>query len=63
MVKLYDGGAYLIHGQTIIPETEAAKAEALTGKKIDKAEARKGTIAYGIMEAHNTSGNMENLKI
>ena len=63
MVKLYDSGAYLIHGQTIIPETEAAKAEALTGKKIDKAEARKGTIAYGIMEAHNTSGNMENLKI
>ena len=36
MVKLYDSGAYLIHGQTIIPETEAAKAEALTGKKIDK---------------------------
>lgn len=63
MVKLYDGGAYLVNGQTIIPEAEAAKAEALTGKKIDKAEARKGTIAYGIMEAHNTSGNMENLKI
>lgn len=63
MVKLYDGGAYLVNGQTIIPEAEAAKAEALTGKKIDKAEAKKGTIAYGIMEAHNTSGNMEHLKI
>ena len=41
MVKLYDGGAYLVNGQTIIPEAEAAKAEALTGKKIDKAEAKK----------------------
>ena len=30
-----------------------------TGKKAEKSEARKGTMAYGIMEAHNTSGNME----
>ena len=63
MVKLYDGGAYLVNGDTIVPETEAAKVESLTGKKVCKDEARKGTIAYGIMEAHNTSGNMENLKI
>lgn len=63
MVKLYDGGAYLVNGDTIVPEKEAAKVESLTGKKALKEEARKGTIAYGIMEAHNTSGNMENLKI
>ena len=63
MVKLYDGGAYLVNGTTLVPEAEAAQVEALTGKKADKAEARKGTIAYGIMEAHNTSGNMEHLKI
>ena len=63
MVKLYDTGAYLVNGTTIVPEAEAAKAEAMTGKKVTKEEARKGTIAYGIMEAHNTSGNMENLKL
>lgn len=63
MVKLYDGGAYLVNGTEIVPEAEAAKVEALTGKKAEKSEARKGTMAYGIMEAHNTSGNMENLKL
>ncbi len=63
MVKLYDSGAYLVNGTEIVPETEAGKVEALTGKKITKEEAVKGTIAYGIMEAHNTSGNMDNLKI
>ena len=57
MVKLYDGGAYLVNGTEIVPEAEAAKVEALTGKKAEKSEARKG------MEAHNTSGNMENLKL
>ena len=56
MVKLYDGGAYLVNGTEIVPEAEAAKVEALTGKKAEKSEARKGN---GIMEAHNTSGNME----
>lgn len=63
MVKLYDTGAYLVNGTTIVPEAEAAKAEAMTGKKVSKEEARKGTIAYGIMNAHNTSGDMENLKL
>ncbi len=63
MVKLYDGGAYLVNGTEIVPEAEAAKVEALIGKKAEKSEARKGTMAYGIMETHNTSGNMENLKL
>ena len=63
MVKLYDGGAYLVNGTEIVPESEAAKVESLTGKKSNKDEAKKGTIAYGIMEAHNTSGDMDNLKI
>ncbi|MGN1377305.1 MAG: hydratase, partial [Dorea sp.] len=63
MVKLYEEGAYLINGSELVPESESAKVESLTGKKVNKEEARKGTIAYGIMEAHNTSGNMDNLKI
>ena len=63
MVKLYDTGAYLVNGTTLVPEAEAARVEAMTGKKVTKEETRKGTIAYGIMEAHNTSGNMQNLKL
>ena len=63
MVKLYNGGAYLVNGTEIVSESEGAKVEQLTGKKADKKEARKGTIAYGIMEAHNTAADMDNLKI
>ncbi len=63
MIKLFEGGAYLIHGRDLVPESEAEKVEKLTGKKADKKEALKGTIAYRIMEAHNVSGNMDQLKI
>ena len=63
MVKLYEGGAYLVHGTHLVSEKKAEKVAALTGKKADKEEARKGTMAYSILEAHNTSGNMENLKV
>ena len=63
MVKLYDSGVYLVNGNEIVPENEPEKVQALTGKEVNKEEARKGTIAYSIMEAHNTSGNMENLKL
>mgnify|MGYP000159797028 FL=1 len=62
MVKLYEG-AYLVHGTHLVSEKKAEKVAALTGKKADKEEARKGTMAYSILEAHNTSGNMENLKV
>ena len=63
MIKLYDGGAYLIDGKEIITEAQAAEMKTVKGKEFNKEEARKGTIAYGILEAHNTSDNMENLKI
>ena len=65
MIELLQGGAYLINGTEIIAETPEASAaiKAKTGKEISKAEAAKNTIAYGILESHNTSGNMEKLKI
>ena len=63
MVKLYDGGVYLVNGKEIIPEAESAKVEALTGRKADAAEAKKGTIAYGIMKAHNQAESMDQLRI
>lgn len=63
MVKLYDGGAFLIHGTELVPEQEAEKLVALTGKNITKEEAKKGTIAYSILKEHNTADNMEHLKL
>ena len=65
MIELYNGGAYLVNGETLVTdaEAEAGKLTALTGKPADKNEARKGTMAYSILEAHNTSGNMNNLKL
>ena len=55
MVKLYDSGVYLLKGKTLVPEKEAVG--------LDKEAARKGTISYGILQAHNQSGDPKNLKI
>ena len=63
MVKLYDGGAYLVHGTELVPDQEAEKVAALTGKAPNKAEAKKGTIAYSILKNHNTSDHMDHLKL
>ena len=63
MVNLYNGGAYLINGKTLIEENDIDKLKAVTGKDIDKEEARKGSIAYNILENHNTSGNMDKLRL
>ena len=63
MIKLYDGGIYLVNGTEIVPETGAEKVTQLTGKKPCREEAAGGTIAYSIMKSHNISGNMDHLQI
>lgn len=66
MVKVYNTGAYLLNGTEIVPDTEESKLmmrQKLGDGAISKAEAAKNTIAYRILEAHNTSGNMEKLQI
>ena len=65
MIKLYEGGAWLVNGTELIPDSSEAPAavESKTGTRADKAEAAKGTMAYHILKEHNTSGNMEQLKI
>ena len=55
-MKLYDTGVYLLNGQKIVPESQA-------DFPVSKEEAAKSTIAYSILKAHNTSGNMEKLQI
>lgn len=65
MIQLLDGGAYLIHGTEIVPDGADAAAEvrSKTGKEVSKEAAAQNTMAYGILKEHNTSGNMEKLKI
>ena len=55
-MKLYDTGVYLQNGHDIIPAGQA-------DFPVSKEKAAKNTIAYSILEAHNTSGNMEKLQI
>ncbi len=58
MIQLADGGAFLLHGTELV--TNPAQIKALG---LDQEQARKNTIAYNILKNHNTSGNMEKLKI
>ena len=57
MIRLYDNGVYLLNGAEIVEDTGNVQAP------LSKEEAAKNTIAYGILDAHNTSGNMQNLQI
>ena len=59
MVKLYDEGIYLRNGKEVIPVSEAAAA----GIDAAPADAKRGTIAYSILQAHNTSGDPDMLKV
>ena len=65
MIKLFDNGAYLLHGTELVEDN--AEAGAVLASKLgsapSKEEASKNTLAYGILAKHNTSDNMENLKI
>lgn len=61
MVKLYDKGVYLLNGTEIAEDVR--QVEQKTGQKISREEAVKQTMAYRILESHNTSGNMERLQI
>ena len=65
MIKLTEGGAYLVRGIEIIPDGADAglQIREKTGREVSREEAAKNTIAYGILEAHNTSGTMDKLKI
>ena len=58
MIQLLEGGTYLLNGTEIV-EPEKAVTQGLSAPD----EAAKQTIAYGILETHNTSGNMKKLQI
>ena len=58
MIQLLEGGRYLVNGTELVESAKAA-AQGLPAPE----EAAKQTIAYGILESHNTSGNMKKLQI
>lgn len=56
MIKLSDGGVYLLNGTEVVEEKNAPAS-------LNKTEAQKGTISWSILNAHNTSGDMSQLKL
>ncbi len=65
MIQLSETGTYLVNGTELVADNaEAAAAiRVKTGREVDKAEASKETIAYGILKNHNTSDSMDKLRI
>ena len=61
MVRLYDNGVWLLNGNEIVEQAEEVTAK--TGQRVSQEEAAKNTMAYEILEAHNTSENMDRLQI
>jgi len=61
MIKLYDTGVYLVNGRELC--TAEAEVKQKTGKDVNKAQAAKNTISYGILKSHNTTDDMDALKL
>ena len=65
MIKLSEGGAFLVNGTEVVECNQDTNAilKSKVGREVSKEEAAKNTMAYGILESHNTSGNMEKLMV
>ena len=66
MIKLSNAGAYLINGTEVVEvsdDVQAVLKSKVGDKFVSQEESAKQTIAYSILESHNTSGNMEKLEI
>lgn len=61
MVKLYQGGIYLINNAKIIEDPAALPSEC--GQAVSPEDGKKGTMAYGILKTHNTTKDMQNLQL
>ena len=62
-MELYKNGAYLLNGRDLFPEENQAAAQARAGQPVDRETGRQGTIAWSILQSHNTSGDPQKLKI
>lgn len=65
MIKLHSGGVFLVNQKEIIADGSDALAQVSqkTGITTNHKEAAQNTIAYEILKQHNTSDNMDKLKV
>ncbi|HIX12088.1 MAG TPA: hydratase [Candidatus Anaerofilum faecale] len=63
MIECSKTGMYYANGQWVADDQNAAAKLAALGFEADREAARRGTIAWGILEKHNTSGSMDQLKL
>ena len=63
MIQLSEHGVYLLHGETVIDETDHQQLSSRLGNVPTKDEAKRGTMAYSILKAHNTVDDMEQLSL
>lgn len=59
MLELWKTGAYFIGGRDLVPADEAAPShiKAKYQLEVSQGEAKQNTIAYSILQNHNTSGS------
>lgn len=58
MISLYSEGIFLLHGSEIVSESQAVQEMCM-----DREKARHETITYNILKSHNTSGDMNRLRL
>jgi len=69
MITLYPNGGYLINGSlytntdNLLERIKGEKDLLLTETDLHPDQAKKGTMSYGILKAHNTSESMDQLEI
>ena len=63
MIRLSENGAYIVNGEVLEDGPDIGERLGKLGVSITKEEAKKNTLAYGILRAHNKSEDMENLKL
>ncbi len=61
MITLCESGVYLVNGTDLYEN--GTELTAKTGLKADREEASRGTMAYGILAAHNTGADMDTLHL
>ena len=63
MIKLSNNGVYIVNGKVFEDGADIKERLVGEGVNITKEEAKKNTLSYGILEAHNKSEDMKNLKL
>ena len=63
MIRLSENGAYIVNGEVLEDGPDIRERLGKFGVSIAKEEAKKNTLAYGILRAHNKSEDMKNLKL